>query len=81
MFDEYKAIVPEKDKGYDIGIMKADFAALYSNYNYPITIVSVEEAVAVVKSDPRYFIAVFREEESLVEYLKKELPSDNILIN
>lgn len=49
MFDEYRAVVPKKNKGYDIDIIEADFASIYADNDYPVTIETVEKAVNIVK--------------------------------
>lgn len=80
MFDNYRAIVPEQGKGFDIGIVDTEVAELYSQCSYPVKVVSIEEAIKIVKNDLRFFIATFNnDEKELIEYLKKEIPEKNIL--
>ena len=79
MFDEYRSVIPEKNKGYDIDIIEADFASIYADNDYPVTIETVEKAVDIVKNNPKYFISVFRIKDiALVEYIKKEIPRNVI---
>lgn len=71
MFDEYRAIVQDPSIGHLIDIVSIE--DLDSDFFYPSKVVTIEDAIQIVKNNPNlYCFFLNHENSSLVEFLKKK---------
>ena len=75
MFDEYRAIVQDPSIGHLIDIVSIE--DLDSDFFYPSKVVTIDDAIQIVKNNPNlYCFFLNHENSSLVEFLKKEVPNN-----